>query len=63
MYSVKTIVTVLLSSICCDVIRKPKDEILVIGSSISRRDCGDLIESCGEILEKLEGHGGYIHTL
>ncbi|XP_004288942.1 PREDICTED: uncharacterized protein LOC101299132 [Fragaria vesca subsp. vesca] len=62
-YSVKTIVTVLLSSIRCDVFRRPKDEILVIGSSISRRDCGDWIESCGEILEKLEGHGKLSESL
>lgn len=58
----KTIVTVLLSSIRCDVFRSPKDEVLMIGSSISHRDCGNLIESCAEILGKLEGHGGYIDS-
>ncbi|VVA10359.1 PREDICTED: ZEAMMB73_Zm00001d045353 [Prunus dulcis] len=56
-YLVKTIVTVLLSSIRCKVLRSPKDEILLIGSSISHRDCGHLIEAAADILEKLEGHG------
>lgn len=55
----KTIVTVLLSSIRCKVLRSPKDEILLIGSSISHRDCGHLIEAAADILEKLVGHGGY----
>ncbi|PRQ46839.1 hypothetical protein RchiOBHm_Chr2g0093321 [Rosa chinensis] len=62
-YSVKTIVTVLLSSIRCDVFRSPKDEVLMIGSSISHRDCGNLIESCAEILGKLEGHGKLSESL
>ncbi|XP_050376284.1 uncharacterized protein LOC126793721 [Argentina anserina] len=62
-YSVKTIVTVLLSSIRCEAFRRPKDEILMIGSSISHRDCGDLIESCGEILAKLKGHGELLESL
>ncbi|KAH0970709.1 hypothetical protein GBA52_022865 [Prunus armeniaca] len=56
-YLVKTIVTVLLSSIRCKVLRSPKDEILLIGSSISHRDCGHMIEAAADILEKLEGHG------
>lgn len=54
-----TIVAALLSSVRCKVFRYPKDEILLIGSSISQRDCGHLIEACADVLEKLEGHGGY----
>ena len=59
----KTIVTVLLSSIRCNVLRSPKDEILLIGSSISQRDCVNLIEACADVLGKLEGHGGYASSL
>ncbi|KAB2619711.1 hypothetical protein D8674_015580 [Pyrus ussuriensis x Pyrus communis] len=56
-YLVNTIAAVLLSSVRCKIFRYPKDEILLIGSSISQRDCGHLIEACADVLEKLEGHG------
>ncbi|KAM1587268.1 hypothetical protein ACFX1X_026788 [Malus domestica] len=56
-YLVNTIAAVLLSSVRCKVFWYPKGEILLIGSSISQRDCGHLIEACADVLEKLEGHG------
>ena len=56
-YSLETIVSVLSSSISCKVFRVQKDEVLLIGSSFSRRDCVDLIEACFDIIGKLQEHG------
>ncbi|XP_073116635.1 uncharacterized protein [Elaeis guineensis] len=57
---VRTIVSVLNSSMSCKVLRS-KDgggsEFLKVGSSISSRDCHRLIRVCGDVLESLEGHG------
>lgn len=58
-YLVETIVSVLTSSISCKVLRFPKDEALLVGSSISRRDCVDLIEACSGVVGKLEAHCGF----
>lgn len=58
-YLVETIVSVLSSSISCKVLRFPKDEVLLIGSSISCRDCAYLFEACSGVLGKLEVHGGF----
>lgn len=58
MHSVETIVAVLSSSIQCKVLRVGKDEVLRVGGSISSEDCGELINLCNEILNKLEGHRG-----
>lgn len=52
----QTIVGVLSSLVGCKVLRFRKDEVLLIGNSISGRDCGDLIEACSDVLGKLEGH-------
>ncbi|XP_010925441.1 uncharacterized protein [Elaeis guineensis] len=63
---VRTIVSVLNSSMSCKVLRS-KDgggsEFLKVGSSISSRDCHRLIRVCGDVLESLEGHGGHSQTL
>ncbi|PON50466.1 hypothetical protein PanWU01x14_223310 [Parasponia andersonii] len=53
-----TVVAVLSSSISCRAFRFQNDEVLLIGSSISRRDCADLIEACSDVLGKLDKHGG-----
>lgn len=55
----ETVVTVLSSSISCKVLRFPEDEVLMIGSSISRRNCADLLEASCDVLGKLEKHGGF----
>lgn len=54
---VKTIVTVLSSSISCNVLRSGKQEVLQIGSTISCHDCLKLIEASVSVLGKIEGHG------
>ncbi|KAG2718177.1 hypothetical protein I3760_03G207800 [Carya illinoinensis] len=56
-YLVQTIVTVLSSSISCEVFRVHTDEVLRVGSSFSRHDCFELIEACADVTWKLEGHG------
>ncbi|KAL3532613.1 hypothetical protein ACH5RR_006134 [Cinchona calisaya] len=56
--TVKTIVAVLSSSIECKVLRSGKKEVLRVGGSISSMDSVEIIESCVDILEKLEGHHG-----
>ena len=56
-YLVKTIVTVLSSSIACRVFWFQKDEVFQVGSSISHRDCAELVEACADVVGKLEGHG------
>lgn len=58
-FLVETIVSVLSSSISCKVLRFPKDEVLLIGSSIYHRDCAYLFEACSDVLGKLEVHGGF----
>ncbi|OVA16334.1 hypothetical protein BVC80_8473g1 [Macleaya cordata] len=60
---VGTIVSVLLSSISCKVLRFQKEEFLQIGSSISRYDCGELIKACLDVFGRLEGHGNLSHLL
>ncbi|KAJ6993599.1 hypothetical protein NC653_016666 [Populus alba x Populus x berolinensis] len=56
-YSVKTIVSVLSSSICCEVFRFHNEEVLQIGSFISRSHCMELIECVFDIISKLKEHG------
>lgn len=56
-YLVNTIVTVLSSSIACRVFQFQKDELFQVGSSISHRDCAELVEACAEVVGKLEGPG------
>ncbi|CAL1414146.1 unnamed protein product [Linum trigynum] len=57
-YSVKTIASVLSSSVGCKVFRLGKEEVLRVGSSISRRDCFDLIDVVGgDTLSDLEERG------
>ncbi|XP_062091026.1 uncharacterized protein LOC133797210 [Humulus lupulus] len=55
-YLIETITSVLSSSISCKVFQFHKDEVLLIGTSISRRDFPDLIEACSDVLQKLERH-------
>ncbi|KAK3009698.1 hypothetical protein RJ639_014804 [Escallonia herrerae] len=56
-YLVKTIVTVLSSSVKCDVMRLGGEEILQVGGLIPSRDCVGVMEACADILGKLYGHG------
>ncbi|CAN1340645.1 hypothetical protein LINPERPRIM_LOCUS38914 [Linum perenne] len=56
-YSVKTIISVLSSSISCNVFPLGSKEVLGVGSSISGRDCFSLIEAIGDTLLSLEEHG------
>lgn len=58
-YSVKTIVSVLSSSICCEVFRFHNEEVLQIGSFISRGHCMELIECVFDVISKLKEHGGF----
>ncbi|KAK4342484.1 hypothetical protein RND71_038300 [Anisodus tanguticus] len=53
-YLVKTIATVLSSSIECKVLRTADVEVLQIGGLISGQDCTRIIESCADVLQKLE---------
>ncbi|CAL5438039.1 unnamed protein product [Camellia sinensis] len=62
-YLVKTIVTVLSSSITCKALRFHKAEFLCVGSGISSGDCAELIGMCVDFLGKLEGHGILSHSL
>ncbi|OIS98164.1 PREDICTED: uncharacterized protein LOC109233431 [Nicotiana attenuata] len=54
-YLVKTIATVLSTSIECKVLRTAQHEVLQVGGLISAQDCTRIIESCADILHKLEG--------
>ncbi|RVW43942.1 hypothetical protein CK203_072383 [Vitis vinifera] len=56
-YLVKTIVAVISSSISCKVSRFQREEVFLIGSSISRYDCTELIEACTDVIGRLKGHG------
>eukprot|EP00258_Populus_trichocarpa_P042559 XP_024458578.1 uncharacterized protein LOC7497591 isoform X2 [Populus trichocarpa] len=62
-YSVKTIVSVLSSSICCEVFRFHNEEVLQIGSFISRGHCMELIECVFDVISKLKEHGMPIDLL
>ncbi|CAH1425213.1 unnamed protein product [Lactuca virosa] len=56
-YSVNTIVSVLSSSIECEVLKSDKSEVLRIGGYISAHDCVRVMESCVDVLGKLTEHG------
>uniref|UniRef100_M1AL38 Uncharacterized protein n=1 Tax=Solanum tuberosum TaxID=4113 RepID=M1AL38_SOLTU len=53
-YLVKTIATVLSSSIECKVLKTADGEVLQIGGLISGQDCTRIVESCADVLQKLE---------
>nr|GMD52588.1 uncharacterized protein LOC109169005 isoform X1 [Ipomoea batatas] len=53
-FMVKTIVTVLSSSVECEVVKCGSVEALQIGGSISGQDCVEMIEACADVLQKLE---------
>lgn len=53
-FLVNTLVTMLSSSIACKSLKFQKAEYMHVGSEISRSDCAELIESCADILQKLE---------
>ncbi|KAK4368696.1 hypothetical protein RND71_012488 [Anisodus tanguticus] len=53
-YLVKTIATVLSSSIECKVLRTADVEVLQIGGLTSGQDCSRIVESCAAVLQKLE---------
>ncbi len=54
---VKTIVSVLSSSISCRVLKFEKEEVLRTGRSICQRDCVEFIEVVIDVLSKLDEHG------
>ncbi|KAL3747286.1 hypothetical protein ACJRO7_016121 [Eucalyptus globulus] len=62
-YAVKTIAAVLHSSVRCEAVGFRKGEALRIGSSISRRDCVEVVAACGDILPKLPRDGTLSHLL
>ncbi|KAI3443639.1 hypothetical protein Pfo_000304 [Paulownia fortunei] len=62
-YTVKTIVTVLSSSIQCKVLRTNKEQVLRVGGSISTSDCANVMEWCADILGKLDGNKGDLCAL
>ncbi|KAH7572142.1 hypothetical protein JRO89_XS04G0210600 [Xanthoceras sorbifolium] len=62
-FSVKTIVSVLSSLITCKLLRIQNEQVLLVGSSISRHGCLELIEACNNVLEKLEERGMPSHLL
>ena len=56
-YSVKTVISVLSSSINCKAIRCGEETVLSIGCLISSHDVVELVETCGDILGKLKARG------
>ncbi|GAB4837803.1 hypothetical protein Ancab_027327 [Ancistrocladus abbreviatus] len=56
-YLVRTIISLLSSSVDCKVLMIRKQEVLRIGSSFSRADCFKLIEAWGHMLGRLQGPG------
>ncbi|KAJ6331016.1 hypothetical protein OIU76_009582 [Salix suchowensis] len=62
-YSVKTIVSVLSSSISCEVFRFHNEEVLQIGSFISRSHFMELIECVFDVISKLKERGMPIDLL
>ncbi|KAK4415671.1 hypothetical protein Salat_2674500 [Sesamum alatum] len=54
-FTVKTIVTVLSSSVECKVLRTNKEQVLRVGGLISKSDCANVMEWCAGILGKLKG--------
>ncbi|CAI9286073.1 unnamed protein product [Lactuca saligna] len=56
-YSVNTIVSVLSSSIECEVLKSDKSAVLRIGGYMSAHDCVRVMESCADALGKLTEHG------
>lgn len=50
----KTIATVLSSSIECKVLRTADGDVLQIGGLISGQDCTRIVESCADVLQELE---------
>ncbi|KAK6147717.1 hypothetical protein DH2020_018629 [Rehmannia glutinosa] len=62
-FTLRTIVTVLSSSIECKVLRINKEQVLRVGGSISKSDCVNVMEGCADILRKLDGHKGDLCAL
>ncbi|XP_050220191.1 uncharacterized protein LOC126670490 isoform X2 [Mercurialis annua] len=62
-YLVKTIISVLSSSISCKVLRLEKEEILQIGTLISMPDCIEFIEIVNDVVSRLEEQGIPSHLL
>ncbi|XP_065848956.1 uncharacterized protein [Euphorbia lathyris] len=62
-YMMKTIFSVLSSSIICQSLRFGKEEFLLIGSSISKRNCLEFIEGVNDIIAKLDERGMPSHSL
>jgi hypothetical protein len=62
-YLVRTIVSALSDSVSCRVVRTDErigGEMLCVGSSVSPRDCRELVRSCAALAEKLGNSDGEI---
>ncbi|KAH6818308.1 hypothetical protein C2S51_001911 [Perilla frutescens var. frutescens] len=57
-YTLKSIVTVLSSSIECKLVRINDERVLRVGGLILRSDCATVVEECAHILETLDGAKG-----
>ncbi|XVE54092.1 hypothetical protein DITRI_Ditri03aG0053900 [Diplodiscus trichospermus] len=62
-YLVKTIVSVLSSSVNCKVFRLQNEEFLLIGSASFGLNCVELVEMFNNVYAKLEGKGAFSHLL
>ncbi|KAK6944823.1 hypothetical protein RJ641_025925 [Dillenia turbinata] len=61
---VETILTVLSSSISCNVLRFQNDEVLQVGSSISFQDGHELVRVCSDVIGRLNNnHGNLLCSL
>ncbi|XP_057787660.1 uncharacterized protein LOC131004910 [Salvia miltiorrhiza] len=57
-FTLKSLVTVLSSSIECKVVRVNKQLDLRVGGLILKSDCANVMEECARVLEKLDGQKG-----
>lgn len=58
-FSVKTIVSVLSSSVTCGVLQFHNEHVLLVGSSIPLHGCLELVDVCSDVLVKLDERGGW----
>ncbi|KAL6534975.1 hypothetical protein OROHE_013029 [Orobanche hederae] len=62
-FTVRTIITVLSSSIQCKVLRIKKEQFFIVGGLIWKSDCVNVMIKSANILRKLDGHKGDLCTL
>lgn len=54
----RTIVTILTSSVECKAFRVNNEQVMKVGGSIMRTDAATIMDWCDDLLGKLEGHKG-----